>query len=171
MPVVLDANFLIDFFNSKVSGDRRARIDGLIAALKRTRTVALIPTPSLTELMVGASKAREAYLSMLAGSSAFRIVPFDQRASLECALLLEAAWSRGEQRKITKTKFKFDWQIVAIAASRGATAIYSDDPDVARAAERVNIPVSTVDSLPIPDEARQHVFPFEIDSNPEEEDE
>ena len=36
---------------------------------------------------------------------------------MECALLLEDALNAGEKRQLTKTKFKFDWQIVVIAAS------------------------------------------------------
>ena len=36
---------------------------------------------------------------------------------MECALLLEDALNAGEKRQLTKTKFKFDGQIVAIAAS------------------------------------------------------
>ena len=50
---------------------------------------------------------------------------------MECALLLEDALNAAEKRQLTKTKFKFDWQIVAIAASHDATVIYSDDGDIA----------------------------------------
>jgi predicted nucleic acid-binding protein len=155
MAVVFDANILIDLFNVRLSGDRRAKLDDLIDSLTRSRTKVLIPTPSLTELMVGASKAREAYFDRLGKSSVFVIAPFDQRAAMECALLLGESWSKGEQKRISRTKFKFDWQIVSIAASREAATIYSDDPDVKRAAQRVNIPVFSIDDIPLPEKARQ----------------
>jgi hypothetical protein len=56
---------------------------------------------------------------------------------------------------------KFDWQIVAIAASRQASAIYSDDADIEKAAALVGIPVHSTDSLEIPHSAKQQPFPFE----------
>jgi hypothetical protein len=59
---------------------------------------------------------------------------------------------------------KFDWQIVAIAASRQASAIYSDDADIKTAAARVGIPVHSTDSLDIPQSAKQRPFPFEPES-------
>ncbi len=67
----------------------------------------------------------------------------------------EDAWSTTEKRGITKTKFKFDWQIVAIAASRRVTAIYSDDSDVSNAAARVGIRVIRINDLSLPESAKQ----------------
>lgn len=161
MAVVFDASVLIDLFNNRLTGDRRVRLDHLVASLKKQRTAVLIPTPALAEFLVKAGKARESYLQKITSRSAFNLVPFDQRAAIECALLLENAWSRTQQGKVTHTKFKFDWQIVSIAASRNATAIYSDDKDIAKAANRVNIPVYSTDSLPIPTSSLQKGFPFD----------
>ena len=161
MAVVFDASILIDLFNKRLIGDRRARLDHLVEALAKQRTKVLIPTPALAEFLVRAGKARESYLQEITNRSSFGIEPFDQKAAIECALLLEEAWARGQKGKITHTKFKFDWQIVAIAASRNATAIYSDDPDILRAASRVRIPVYATDALPIPSSARQRDIPFE----------
>ncbi|MEO8154380.1 MAG: PIN domain-containing protein [Rhizobacter sp.] len=166
MAVVFDASVLIDLFNSKLKGDRRLKLDYLIATLAKQRTRVLIPTPALAEFLVKDGKAREAHLQELNRRARFSIEPFDQKAAVECALLLEEAWARGQQVKVTHTKFKFDWQIVAIAASRNATAIYSDDPDIARAAARVKIPVHTTDALPIPASALQSGLPFEEPEDP-----
>jgi hypothetical protein len=74
---------------------------------------------------------------------------------MECSFLLEEAWTAAEKRKITRTKFKFDWQIVAIASSRRAAVIYSDDPDIANAAARINMQVVRIDDLPLPASAKQ----------------
>ena len=167
MAVVFDASILIDLFNKKLTGDRRARLDHLIESLKKQRTKVLIPTPALAELLVKAGKARERYLTELTNGSSFSIESFDQRAAIECALLVEDAWARGQKGKVTHTKFKFDWQIVAIAASRNATAIYSDDPDISNAAARVRIPVHRTESLPIPSSSRQRTIAFD---EPEDDD-
>ncbi|MBC7485012.1 MAG: PIN domain-containing protein [Rhizobacter sp.] len=161
MAVVFDASVLIDLFNKKLSGDRRSRLDHLVASLAKQRTKVLIPSPALAEFLVKAGKAKEGYLNEIRRHGSFVIEPFDQRAAIECALLLAEAWARSQKGKVTHTKFKFDWQIVAIAASRNATAIYSDDPDISRAASRVNISVHRTDDLPIPSSALQRAIPFD----------
>ena len=158
MPVAFDATVLVDFFNRKITGDRRAKLDDLVATLEKTRTKIVIPTPALTEVLIRAGKAREEIHNELTRKSAFEIAPFDVRAAMECSLLLEEAWSTAEKRAITKTKFKFDWQIVAIAASRRVTTIYSDDADVARAAARASIRVVRVDDIVPPASASQGRF-------------
>lgn len=166
MAVVFDASVLIDLFNKKLSGDRRIRLDHLIATLSKQRTRVLVPTPALAEFLVKAGNARTAYLRALRSTAVIGVEPFDQRAAVECALLLDDAWTRGQQGKVTRTKFKFDWQIVAIAKSRNATAIYSDDPDIGRAAARVGIPVYSMDTLPLPSSAAQHHIEFEDPVDP-----
>ena len=161
MSVVFDANILIDLFSEKLKGDRRAKLDFLIHSLNKSRTKVIIPTPSLTELLIRADKARTSYLQKISSTSVFSVAPFDSRAALECSILLETAWSKSEQRNISRSKFKFDWQIVSIAASRGATAIYSDDGDIERAARHVPIPVYKTSDLPLPEGARQEEIMFD----------
>lgn len=155
MSVAFDATVLVDFFSRKVTGDRRAKLDDLVGALEKSRTRIVIPTPALTELLVRAGKAREEIHNVLTRKSAFEIAPFDVKAAIECSILLEEAWSGLEKRAVTKTKFKFDWQIVAIAATRWVTAIYSDDGDIAKAAARVGIQVVRIDDLALPASASQ----------------
>lgn len=155
MAVAFDATILIDLFNPRLKGDRRAKLDYLVQELQKRRTKILIPTPALTELMVRAGKAREEIHQKLSGTSAFQIIPFDSRAAMECALLLEEALDAGGKRQLTKSKIKFDWQIVAIAASHDATVIYSDDGDIARYGKRANLDVIKTDDLPLPASALQ----------------
>ena len=155
MSVAFDATVLVDFFNRKITGDRRAKLDDLVAMLEKSRTKIIVPTPALTEVLIRAGKAREDILRTLTGKSAFEIAPFDVKAAMECSLLLEEAWTATEKRAITKTKFKFDWQIVAIAATRQVTTIYSDDSDVSKAAARATIRVVRIDDLHLPPSAKQ----------------
>jgi predicted nucleic acid-binding protein len=155
MSVVFDATVLVDFFNPKLTGDRRAKLDDLVGTLEKTKTKIVIPTPALTEVLIRAGKAREEIHNTLTRKSAFEVAPFDVKAAMECSLMLEEAWSSAEKRAITKTKFKFDWQIVAIAATRRVSAIYSDDGDVAKAAARTGIRVVQIDDLALPASAKQ----------------
>lgn len=158
MPVAFDANILIDLFNPRIKGDRRAKLDGLLEQHARTRII--IPTPSLTEYLVRAGKARDELLAKLSTSRSFSIEPFDQRAATECALLLADHWDAGKRKEVTRTKFKFDWQIVSIALSRNVTRIYSDDADLHRISQTLALDVKGIDELPIPDSARQTKIPF-----------
>ncbi len=157
--VVFDSTYLIDLFNPKLHGDKRSAIDFLVTELSKARTRILIPAPCLTELLIRAGTAREKYLQLLRSSSAFEVFPYDQRAATECALLIEAAWDSKSQKAITRTKFKFDWMIVACAASRNVQRIYSDDSDIRRCAEQVRIQTVKQAELPIPSETRQLRIP------------
>lgn len=158
MPVAFDANILIDLFNPRIKGDRRAKLDGLLEQHAKAKII--IPTPSLTEYLVRAGKARDELLAKLSTSRSFSIEPFDQRAATECALLLADHWDASKRKQVTRTKFKFDWQIVSIALSRNVTRIYSDDADLHRIAQALPLDVKGIDELPIPDSARQTKMPF-----------
>ena len=59
MSVAFDATVLVDFFNQKLTGDRRAKLDELVATLEKSKTKIVIPTPALTEVLIRAGKARE----------------------------------------------------------------------------------------------------------------
>jgi hypothetical protein len=157
--VVFDSTYLIDLFNPRLQGGRRAALDFLVAELSKTRTRILIPSPCLTELLVRAGTARDKYLQQLQSSSAFEVIPYDRRAATECALLLEAAWDVKNQKAVSRTKFKFDWMIVACAASRNVQRIYSDDGDILRCATQVPIQTVKQADLPVPSSARQLRIP------------
>ncbi|MFD2857474.1 hypothetical protein ACFSZS_25900 [Seohaeicola zhoushanensis] len=55
----------------------------------------------------------------------------------------------------TKTKVKFDRQIVAIAKTEGAHTIYSDDEDVCKYARRAKINSISTHQLALPPEDLQ----------------
>lgn len=160
--VVFDASVLIDLFNKRLKGDRRAKLDHLVETLQKKRTTILIPTPALSEFMARAGSARDEYFRKLNSSSNFRIAPFGAKAAMECALMISEALTSGDKKAKAKTwaKAKFDWQIVAIAKSENATTIYSDDGDIARIGKRANIAVIKTDDLPLSASARQHHLDF-----------
>lgn len=154
-----DSTYLIDLFNPKIAGNKRAALDHLVHGLSKSRTRILIPSPCLTELLVRAGKAQDEYVQKLGSSSTFEVIPFDRRAATECALLLADAWDSKSQRDIARTKFKYDWMIVACAASRGVKVIYSDDDDIARCAAQVSIRTIAQKELSVPSDARQLRLP------------
>jgi hypothetical protein len=81
------------------------------------------------------SKGGQELLRILPSSRHFRIAPFDERAAVEFAARQAERIAASERApEATRTKAKFDDQIVAIAAVEGATTIYSDDEDIAKLA-------------------------------------
>ena len=158
--VVFDATILIDLFNRCLKGDRRVRLDHLVGTLQKQRSTILIPTPTLSEFMARAGSARDEYFHKLTSSGVFRIAPFGAKAAMECALMINEALTAGDKKANAKTwaKAKFDWQIVAIAKSENAAAIYSDDGDIVRLGKRVSIAVIKIDELLLPMSARQKLL-------------
>ena len=101
------------------------------------------------------------YLQTLNEQSVFRIFPFDQKAAIEAALAHRDALKRGGLRAdsanpdATRTKIKFDRQIVAIAKAEGAEAVYSDDDDIISYAKRSNLKAYRTTDLDLPPEDSQ----------------
>lgn len=113
----------------------------------------LIPAPALAEVLATPDCDIDEVLSVLRASAYIRIGDFDQRAAVELALRLRAALASGDIREgvtTTKTRMKFDRQIVAIALTNGARILYSDDEGVKRFGERSGLPVIRTADLPLP---------------------
>lgn len=156
--VVVDTNILISHCDPRLDDDSRARLDGLLDTLGKSRTKILIPTPVWTEFLCKSGKATNEYRKIIEGSKTFRIVPFGERAAIECASMIEAALTAGDKKHQGKdwAKAKFDWQIVAIAKVEGAHTIYASDRGVRAKALRAGIAALDIGDLAIPESARQH---------------
>tara|TARA_R110000751_G_scaffold272764_1_gene373020 strand:+ start:45475 stop:46008 length:534 start_codon:yes stop_codon:yes gene_type:complete len=145
------------------------RIEYLIENLTADKERILIPTPVLSEVLVYAGDALQQYLEILNGQSAFRIAAFDQKAAIEAALAMRDAIERGGHRidsanpDATKTKIKFDRQIVAIAKAEGAHTVYSDDDDVHNYATRAGLQAYRTTELNLPPEDAQQSLHFAPD--------
>lgn len=130
------------------------KVDHLVDTLDKLRSRIIVPTPALSELLVGAKDAAPAYLDIISRSRFFRIEPFGTKAAVEAADMTRNAIAMGDKRggavDSTWPKVKFDRQIVAIAKVTGCATIYSDDDDVRRFAEQVAIPTVTLPQLPDP---------------------
>jgi hypothetical protein len=127
----------------------------LINRLSKSRTTILIPTPVLTEVLCHAGAAGSALAQQLQ-QAPFQVAPFDIRAAIDCADLLAYHFGqKGNGRRRpdaqgvpgSRDKVKFDRQVVAIAKSRGADAIYSDDEDVVKEGARAGVKVIRTSDL------------------------
>jgi predicted nucleic acid-binding protein len=137
----------------------KERVESLIQELTESRTIIIIPTPALSEVLVraGAVPAQK-IIEDIRRHSVFRIEPFDTRAAIELAAMTRAALERGGKRGDSGSpwaKLKFDRQIVAIAKVNQASVIFSDDRDIRAIAKRVDIAVKGIADIPIPEEDPQ----------------
>jgi predicted nucleic acid-binding protein len=154
--VLFDATFLMLFLDPRVKDGvgSNSRVDHLVDTLDKSRSRIIVPTPALSELLVGARDAAPVYLDIINRSRFFRIEPFGTKAAVEAADMTRRALATGDKRggivDSTWQKVKFDRQIVAIAKVSGCTTIYSDDDDVRRIAEQVSLPTITLPLLPEP---------------------
>jgi hypothetical protein len=150
----------------------RERMEGLVEALQKTRTVVIIPAPVLTEILIRAGAAGPGIVAAIQRSSAFRVAAFDTRAAIELAQITNASLTTArEKREVAAApwaKIKFDRQIVAIAKVHGATTIYSDDGQLISFAEANAISCVRVVDLPIPESARQQQLPLTPPPAPDE---
>lgn len=136
------------------------RVNHLLSGLQETKARIVIPTPSLAEVLVKAADAAGGWMEQLNRSRHFHVASFDARAAVEYAAMESERLRRAERRTAaTRSKAKFDAQIVAIAAIERATVIYSDDADIATlSAGRFD--VRGVLSLPLPPQPPQLGLPF-----------
>jgi predicted nucleic acid-binding protein len=165
--VVFDTSILLFVLDENTPGSvprARERVEYLIDQLSDDGEKIIIPTPALSESLVYAGPAGSAYLTLLSKQSIFRIASFDERAAVEAAVRTYDARQRGQKKggstQTSKSKIKFDRQIVAVAVVEGATAIYSDDGDVRNYAVEAGLKAYGLADLPEPPEDPQSSLPL-----------
>jgi predicted nucleic acid-binding protein len=137
------------------------RVEHLIETLDANGEQIIIPTPVLAEVLVHAGAAAAGWLNIFNTRSVFRVAPFDEIAAIEVAAMFQDMIRRGGLKidavteNVSRSKVKFDRQIVAIAKVQGASIIYSDDGDVRQYGKRSGIEVVQTAELPLPPEDPQ----------------
>jgi hypothetical protein len=174
--VVIDATMLMLLFRSDVPAraiDFRGnaidhvpdRIAYLVKTIEASKSRIVIPTPVVSELLVRVSaEETQRILDEINGAAVFRIEPFETRAAIELAVMTRLALGDGDKKGGSNepwAKVKFDRQIVAIARVVQATAIYTDDTNLAATSKMVGIPAVGLSELQLPPETAQGQLPFE----------
>ena len=135
----------------------KERLDYLLDTMSKRGDVLVIPTPALAEMLTRADTVGSDWLATLHNKKAVRIAPFDEMAAIECAALARTRKSRNPSA--TRTKAKFDEQIVAITVTSRAEEILSDDSDISALAPP-GIVVRGIAELDLPPENPQgDMFP------------
>lgn len=154
MLVAFDSSFLIPLFDSRWGdkGQLNPRIAHLISTLDRAKATIVVPTPALSELLIGARDAAPRYLRAISISGRFRVAPFDARAAVEAAAAHREAIDRKNKKEGSPSwdKVKYDRQILSIAIVEGASHLYSNDGDLKRISAGSPVEVLSLDDLPDP---------------------
>lgn len=165
MRILVDANFLIYLLDRRTGGtqvdkDRRAKLHDLLKQVEETKGRIFIPTPVLAEYLLNADAAAQAIAAGLRGHRRVHIVPFDEVAAQEAAIIHRAAWDAGGHKKAPLPKdddwqrIKVDWQVVAIAKVHRARII-TNDGRLCTLAEAAGVQANRLDGMPLPPSALQ----------------
>lgn len=174
MLVVLDTSFWLLALDESASpgaasganepiAHAKARVDGLLNELARTKAVVLVPTPVIAELFSRDDAGMGKYLALLRQSANFRTAAFDERAAVELAALNRKAYASGDKRAGAVgpwQKIKIDRQIIAIAKIHGAATIFTNDDQLVAQARLAEIEAISLAEVPIPEADRQYQLSF-----------
>jgi hypothetical protein len=138
-----------------------ARFTFLEQQINKSGGTLLIPTPALSEVLVGLAEAAPSVLERIDKSSRFKVADFDTRAAIELAIMTREALEAGDKKAGSAEpwqKVKLDRQIVAIARVYNVTEIYSDDSGVKAFADQIGMRVIRSWEMPIPPMAEPSLF-------------
>ncbi|HLX29931.1 MAG TPA: hypothetical protein VKV24_15735 [Casimicrobiaceae bacterium] len=166
--VVFDNSALVLLFNPKRPAPNdpktnepvtrcQERIEYLVKTLSERRTKVGIPTPVLAEYLIGVGPKKQDFLTEITANAAFSLLPFDEKAAVELAILTES----GVKQWDIKSKVRFDRQVVAIAKTTNATALYTADEKQGAFAEACGIRVIMVWDIPLPPPETASLFGVE----------
>jgi predicted nucleic acid-binding protein len=139
----------------------KEKVRHFIETLEKAREKIIIPTPALSEVLALAMDRASEYLTELTTSYGFDIAAFDQVAAVEAAIATSDAKKRGGKKSGSNSswaKVKFDRQIVAICKVRGVDAIYSNDEELRKSAERAGMTAKAIWDLPDPPPEQADLF-------------
>jgi len=146
--ILLDANFLITLAQTSTDD---VWLQSFLGSLGRRHTIG-IPAPSWAEFLSGSGNAASAFSKVVRSKSGIQVIPFDEMSAIECGFIDQKIRAKTGNKKGASTaawqKIKIDRQILAIAAARKVTAVYTDDDGLIADAEIIGI--TTIKMCDIP---------------------
>ena len=148
---VLDTSFITNWKSPDKTKEEQEKYDLFENLIKQKKIIIAIPTPVITELLSGPVKK----VSNEVLGKNIKVLPFDYRASIECADIFGYK-NKQKEPEGAKAKIKFDCQIIAIAKANNITTIYTDDEQLTKRAKKLGIEVISSEELPL--EAQPSLF-------------
>jgi hypothetical protein len=113
------------------------RAKAFIKWLEENRKIVAIPSPIITELLAPVHlEEQEGFLKII--HEKFRVYSYDEIAAVKCAQIWQLNKDKQElneyreQHTLSREQMKYDYQIVAIAITKNAECIYSNDPHLSK---------------------------------------
>lgn len=160
-----DTSVLVYFFSTKHdSGNdhiqyKKARLENFLAECRKNNHEVLIPTPVLSELLVGVDEAAMPdVIGALKSHQSVQIVSYDETTAIEYALIFPEQLELFKSTGVSKQVMKFDSMILAMCSRFQVTCLLTGDNSMANKARQKGIQVKRIEDLPVPDEARQGMF-------------
>ncbi len=130
------------------------RVRYLLSSLAKNKVRILLPAPVVSELLVFSENVMEALFRYLGGEVVLEVAVFDYKAAIETARAMrekkERDGSIGADSSDIRNKIKVDYQIVAIARTQGAEAIYSQDRGLNNHSKHCGLEVRTITDIDLP---------------------
>jgi predicted nucleic acid-binding protein len=142
----------------------------LVQDLVSSKTVIGIPAPTWAEFLCGTDIATSGIVNALRKRSAIRILPFDEVAAFETALIHRGALAAGKKKGASKAPWqqvKVDRQILAIARQNRVATIFTDDDNMVSEADRLGIETIRPSEIPLKPKQNKLNFDSLEESDPE----
>lgn len=174
--VIFDSSFLISMVDRGVYPGQVApgvdaavsdrRIEHMLVGLEANRTIVVIPTPVLAEVLVKRLQQASNLVATIKDASRIRLAPFGASAAIEAAELLHKHLPKKTERnkEWSKHRLKFDLQILAIAKVEGVARIYANDKGLLRRVRSEGMEGISLNDLATPEEDAPRL-PMELPKN------
>ena len=118
-------------------------MDGLATCSRKG--VVVIPAPVVSEYLLGIDRGHyQTHLDTLNSVKSIEVIPFDQLAAIECAMLVSRQEMKQLDPNATMAKLRYDRQILAIAIAAGAKEIWTHDKQLFKKAKAIGITVKSL---------------------------
>ena len=145
----------------------KERALGLIQQLQKSRSVIVLPTPAVSELLTAIGPDAQQYITVVSRSRLFQVTAFDARCAAELALLNRSVFDIADKKSKAQPyqKMKFDRQIIAICKVTGVTELYTDDKGISERARLCGITPIGIADVELPASSRQ--LPLDLEPHDE----
>ncbi|QWW70051.1 type II toxin-antitoxin system VapC family toxin [Rhizobium sp. WYJ-E13] len=161
--IVVDSVFLVLMIDPESTQDngRVGKVRHFVQGLSKTNSVIMIPAPAIAELVAGRAQKIEEVVETIRRLKGFTVQPFDEVIAIETGERIafhQANLKPQDRAAHWKVTMKYDAMIAATAIVRGASDLYTDDPNLGKYLKDTSVTLRLIDDLPSPPEDPQQKF-------------
>jgi predicted nucleic acid-binding protein len=158
--IVVDTVFLVLMIDPDSTQDngRVGKVKHFVSSLSKTSTLITIPSPTIAELVAGRVQKIEEVVERIRRLKNFTVQPFDEVIAIETGervAIHQESLHPNDRAPHWRATMKYDAMIAATAIVRGASELYTDDPNLAKYLKGSSVSLKLIDDLPAPPEDLQ----------------